>query len=108
VDVRGTKSTSRPVLYTILTSDPSPPRSRNVLKVTYADDTAFLARSALPRVATDMVQEMLNEFKDWESRWNIANAAISQRATFLLNRLNTNRLTLDGTPTKHSSTVKYR
>jgi len=96
VDVRGSKSASRSVLYTILTSDPYPPRSRNVLKVTYADDTAFLARSALRRVATDMVQDMLNEFKDWESRWNIAvNAAISQHATFLLNRLNINRLILD-------------
>ncbi|KAH8355802.1 hypothetical protein KR084_003316, partial [Drosophila pseudotakahashii] len=70
-----------PVLYTIFTSDL--PRGRNVLTATYADDTAFLATSALRREATDMVQDMLNEFEAWASRWNIAvNSAKSQHATF--------------------------
>ncbi|KAH8362499.1 hypothetical protein KR084_010323, partial [Drosophila pseudotakahashii] len=61
-----------PVLYTIFTSDLPSPRGRNVLTATYADDTAFLATSALRREATDMVQDMLNEFEAWASRWNIA------------------------------------
>ncbi|KAH8350809.1 hypothetical protein KR084_009856, partial [Drosophila pseudotakahashii] len=60
VDVRGSKSASRPilagvpkgsvlgpVLYTIFTSDLPSPRGRNVLTATYADDTAILVTSAL-------------------------------------------------------------
>ncbi|KAH8351710.1 hypothetical protein KR084_002975, partial [Drosophila pseudotakahashii] len=70
-------------LYTIFTSDLPSPRGRNVLTASYAYDTAFLATKALRREATDMVQDMLNEFEAWASRWNIAvNPAKSQHTTF--------------------------
>jgi len=73
---------------------------RHVLTATYADDTAFLATSALRREASDMAQDMFNEFEAWASRWNID----VYSAKF---ELNSYRLSLYGTPIKHSDTVKY-
>jgi len=54
------------------TSDLPLPSSRNGLTATYAEDNTFLARSVLRREATDMVQDMLNEFEAWASRWIIS------------------------------------
>ncbi|KAL7724818.1 hypothetical protein ACLKA6_017308 [Drosophila palustris] len=96
------------ILYNIYTSDLPSLNSRRTLTATYADDTDFLANSSCRRSASAVVQESINEYECWASRWNIAvNPEKSQHATFSLNRGNTTQISLNGTRIQHRPEVKY-
>lgn len=58
-----------PILYSLFTADF--PQSQNVLTATYADDTAILVKNKNPILATECLQNNLQEIQEWTNRWRI-------------------------------------
>lgn len=95
-----------PVLYNIYTSDL--PQMQNVTTATYADDTAILAVSNNPVVATQKLQESLDAVDEWLKKWRIKSSSTkSVQVTFTLRREECPPVKLDGEFLPQSDSVKY-
>lgn len=74
-----------PVLYTIYTADL--PETQGVTTATFADDTALLASSTDPAVASATLQNNLDKVTEWLQKWRIkANTTKSVHITFTLRK----------------------
>lgn len=95
-----------PVLYTIFTYDM--PIREDVTVATYADDTALIAVNEAPDIASEMIQNQLNDIEVWLRKWNIkVNTDKSAHITFTLRRQDCPAVVLNGTPIPQQTSVKY-
>lgn len=95
-----------PILYTIYTADI--PVTPNTFTATFADDTAILATSEIPKFASEKLQDALNNIQKWLRTWRIkANETKSQHVTFALRRETCPSVTLNGQQLPQSSSAKY-
>lgn len=95
-----------PVLYTIFTYDM--PTNENVTVATYADDTALVAANDSPTIASEIIQQQLNDIEGWLRKWNIkVNTDKSTHITFTLRRQDCPAVALNGTVIPKRTTVKY-
>lgn len=95
-----------PVLYTIFTADI--PQSEDILCATYADDTACLASSPNPVIASEKLQTHLNKIDQWLDKWRIkASPSKSVHITFTLRRGDCPPVTMKGEILPHKASVKY-
>jgi len=95
-----------PILYSVYTADL--PETEQMMKATYADDTAILASHRNPTVASTNLQHHLNQFETWWKRLRIkANENKSTNITFSLNRETCPAVTLNGQHIPQRETAKY-
>lgn len=95
-----------PALYLIFTADI--PTTPNTTITTFADDTAILATSEVPALASEKTQEALDSLQGWLKRWRIkANEAKSQHVTFTLRTETCPSVTLNGQQLPRSENAKY-
>ena len=95
-----------PVLYTLFTHDL--PTRDDVTIATYADDTAFLSSSETPSEASGSIQQQLDCFHHWLTKWNIkVNTQKSSHVTFTTRRGNCPSLFLNGIAIPNDNIVKY-
>ncbi|KAJ2938643.1 hypothetical protein O0L34_g11971 [Tuta absoluta] len=95
-----------PVLYTIYTSDL--PQVDGVITATFADDTALLASSKDPTIASTALQEGLDAVTEWLKKWKIrASASKSVQVTFTLKKGDCPPVQLENTTLPHQDCVRY-
>lgn len=95
-----------PILYLIYTSDI--PTGQNVTVATFADDTAILSVNDDPQVASNNLQNLLNEFQVWLQKWRVkVNVTKSSHITFTLRRENCPPVSLNNILLTEVESVKY-
>lgn len=95
-----------PTLYLIYTADI--PETTNTVLTTFANDTAILATSNEPTLASRKLQSALENLQMWLQKWRIkANEAKSQHVTFTLRNRTCPSVSLNNQPLTQSETAKY-
>lgn len=95
-----------PMLYLLYTSDL--PESQRVLTSTFADDTAILSAHSDPVVASNILQDHLNEVENWLKKWKIkVNENKSVHVTFTLNKGTCPPILLNKVTVPQADNVKY-
>lgn len=95
-----------PVLYLLYTSDL--PQVEHVTTATFADDTAILASSNDPKIASETLQKGLDLITEWLHKWKIkASANKSVQVTFTLRKEDCPPVWLGDTKLPHKDTVRY-
>jgi hypothetical protein len=95
-----------PILYLLYTSDL--PTSTSVTTGTFADDTAILASHSDPKIASELLQEGLNDISDWLKKWRIkANESKSVNVIFTLRRDACPPVMLNNVTVPQSDHVRY-
>ena len=95
-----------PVLYLLHTADL--PYTPNTLLGTFADDTAILASHKDPAIASEILQQSLNNICLWLKKWRIkANEAKSVHVTFTLRRDTCPPVILNGVQVPQEQEVRY-
>jgi hypothetical protein len=94
-----------PILYLIFTADI--PTTSNTEIATYADDTALLALTEDPQVASEHLQYHLNLLQIWTERWRIKVNELKS-AQFTNRQVNCPAVTFNDTPLPTVNEVKSR
>ena len=95
-----------PMLYVLYTSDI--PKDPNTMMETFADDTAILSKNVDCVVATENLQNGLNNIQSWLNKWRIqVNETKSTHVVFTLKNENSPRVTLNNILLPQSESVKY-
>src|SRR5436190_15047935 len=94
------------MLYVLYTSDI--PKDPNTMMETFADDTAILSKNVDCVVATENLQNGLNNIQSWLNKWRIqVNETKSTHVVFTLKNENSPRVTLNNILLPQSESVKY-
>lgn len=95
-----------PILYVLYTADL--PTHTHTQIVTFADDTAILSTSPDPVIASQMLQENVNNIEQWLRKWRIkANEQKSTHITFTLRRDTCPPITINNNPVPQAESTKY-
>lgn len=95
-----------PILYLLYTADL--PKTRLTSIATFADDTAILASSKDPRIASQNLQKHLIEIQKWFKHWRIkVNELKSVHVTFTLKKNNCPTVQLNNCVLPQKDAVKY-
>lgn len=95
-----------PLLYLIYISDL--PTTENTTTATFADDTAILATSSDPLLASQYLQNHLDLFEQWATSWKITiNQTKSIQTTFTNRKAICSQVSIHNIPIPVQSEVKY-
>ena len=95
-----------PILYVLYTSDI--PKDPNTTMAMFADDTAILSKNVDCVVATENLQNGLNNIQSWLNKWKIqVNKTKSTHVVFTLQNENSPRVTLNNILMPQSESVKF-
>lgn len=95
-----------PVLYLLYTADI--PTTPFTYTATFADDTAVIATSEIPRFASEKLQNALHNIQLWLKKWRIkVNESKSQHVTFTLKKETCPSVFLNDHQLPQSDTAKY-
>ena len=95
-----------PVLYLLYTADL--PTGNDTMTATFADDTAILASSMDPLIASMKLQNGLNKLQHWLKKWRIkANEGKSVHVTFTTRKDTCPMVKLNGTTLPQDVSARY-
>ncbi|KAK9889042.1 hypothetical protein WA026_004323 [Henosepilachna vigintioctopunctata] len=96
-----------PMLYNLFTRDV--PKSQDTNLALYADDTAIFTRSWSPHIATQRLQQAVDNLQEWFTTWCISVNSEKSQALFLSKRRHRpdEEIHLNGTPIPWTDKAKY-
>jgi hypothetical protein len=95
-----------PLLYLLYTSDL--PTSPDILTATFADDTAILATDSKPAIASQKLQNSLQDIHDWLIKWRLkVITSKSSHVTFTNRKETCPPVSIDNELIPQSEDVKY-